>query len=73
MSLQSTGTTSRQRISQWHRESGFASAEPAEPAPPPPGAARATPTLPSDEALHALSERFAARAAAHVNETARRP
>ncbi|MFJ1253002.1 acyl-CoA dehydrogenase family protein [Cupriavidus sp. CuC1] len=64
MSLQSAGTTSRQRISEWHRESGFASAGPA-PAPPPPDAARAAPVLPCDEALRALSGRFAARAAAH--------
>ncbi|WP_454733162.1 MULTISPECIES: acyl-CoA dehydrogenase family protein [Cupriavidus] len=59
MSLSSSGASSRQRISEWHRASGFAAAGPETDA-------AATPRpLPTDDTLRALSARFAARAAAH--------
>ncbi|KDP86497.1 acyl-CoA dehydrogenase [Cupriavidus sp. SK-3] len=62
MHLKPTGTTSRQRISGWHRESGFT---PAAPPPDATGTAGAARPLRTDEALRALSARFAARAATH--------
>ncbi|MGT2494348.1 acyl-CoA dehydrogenase family protein [Cupriavidus basilensis] len=62
MHLKPTGTTSRQRISGWHRESGFTPAAPPSDATGTAGAAR---PLRTDEALRALSARFAARAATH--------
>ncbi len=61
MSLQSSGTTARRRISDWHSEAGFA---PAVPAPGPDDGLTPRPP-PPEEALRALSARFAARAAGH--------
>ncbi|MGO4326646.1 MULTISPECIES: acyl-CoA dehydrogenase family protein [unclassified Cupriavidus] len=61
MSLSPGGTSNRQRIADWHRQSGFAPAS-LEPDAAPGPAPRA---LPPDDILRALSERFAARAATH--------